>query len=219
MNRAERKRQAKDDDKLLQRGIDPETNDPAPTAAMARQMYAPFEKAKCSGSIEPAVKFLYAKAAATQAAKPTQVACARGCAHCCNGWVSVTAPEILFAARQVRERGEALMSRVRAAAETVQAYDMAERPNHPNPCPMLEDNACGLYEARPFACRMAVVRRCRCLRAGVPIVRGRYDPIAAAAHPDARILSTRHDDRAEPRRPAAPLLRFHRRPGAGLVAR
>jgi Fe-S-cluster containining protein len=155
MNRAERKRRAKDDEKLLQRGIDPDTNDPTPTAAMARQMYALFEKAKRSGSIEAPVKFLYAKAAATQAAKPIQLACARGCAHCCNGWVSVTAPEILFAAKQVRARGETLMARVRAAAQTVQGYDMAERPNHPNPCAMLGNNACELYETRPFACRMA----------------------------------------------------------------
>ena len=32
---------------------------------------------------------------------------------------------------------------------------MAERPEHLHPCPILEDNSCGLYEARPFVCRLA----------------------------------------------------------------
>ena len=155
MNRAHRKRQAKEDEKRLLNGIDVETNDPASTVAMARLMYALFEKAKRAGSIDGAIKFLYAKAAATLAAKPIPVACARGCSHCCNGWVSVTAPEILFAANRVRENGEALAARVWTAYEATQAFSMTERPVHPHPCPMLQGGTCGLYDWRPFACRLA----------------------------------------------------------------
>jgi hypothetical protein len=156
MNRADRKRQVKEDEKRLLDGIDVGANDPASTVAMARLLHALFEKAKRAGSVDAAIKFLYAKSAATLAAKPIPVACARGCSHCCNGWVSVTAPEILFAAKRVREKGEALSARVRTAHEATQAFSMAERPAHPHPCPMLEDNACGLYDSRPFACRLAV---------------------------------------------------------------
>jgi Fe-S-cluster containining protein len=155
MNRAERKRQAKEDEKRLLHGIDPETNDAGPTAAMARQMHALFETAKEAGNIDPPVKFLYVKAAASIASRPIPVACARGCSHCCNGWVSVTAPEILFAAKRVRKKGDALMARVQEAYEAIGAYAFAERPNHPRRCPMLEGDACGLYDSRPFACRLA----------------------------------------------------------------
>ena len=44
------------------------------------------------------------------------VACAHGCSHCCNGWVSATAPEILLMASHVRARGEALVDRVKQVA-------------------------------------------------------------------------------------------------------
>lgn len=155
MNRAERKRQAKEDEKDLANGIDPTGNDAAPIAAMARYMHLLFEKAKHGGDIDEAVKFLYAKATATLSARPIQVTCARGCSHCCNGWVSLTAPEILFAAKRVRKKGDAVAARVREAYEATHAYAFAERPNHQHPCPMLEDNVCGLYDLRPFACRLA----------------------------------------------------------------
>jgi Fe-S-cluster containining protein len=155
MNRAERKRQAKEDEKRLRHGIDPELKDPAPTAAMARQLFALFEEAKREGSVEAAMKFLYAKVTATLAAQPIAVACARGCSFCCNGWVSATAPEILFVGRRVRAGGEALAARVAQAQAATEAFTLAERPNHPHPCPILEDHACSLYESRPFVCRLA----------------------------------------------------------------
>jgi hypothetical protein len=101
------------------------------------------------------VTFLHANVTATLAALPMAVACARGCAHCCNGWVSATAPEILFMASQVRSRGEALVKRVRTAQAAIGAFSMLERPHHPSPCPMIDGHVCGLYEARPSACRCA----------------------------------------------------------------
>jgi hypothetical protein len=155
MNRADRKRQAKEDEKRLLGGIDPMTGDPASTVAMARQLYALLEKGKRAGSVGEAVKFLHAKVTATLTAMPMAVACARGCSHCCNGWVSATAPEILVMASHVRARGEALVDRVMAAQAAIGAFSMLERPHHPHPCPMLDGHACGMYEARPSACRCA----------------------------------------------------------------
>jgi Fe-S-cluster containining protein len=155
MNRADRKRQAKLDEKLVLKGLDADTTDPTTTAAMARQLCALFEKALDSGDIDAPVKFLHMKVTQTLAAVPIEVACGRGCTHCCNGWVSVTAPEILYAAKRVREKGEELAARVMSVHEATKAYSMAERPKHPHPCAMLSDGACGLYEARPSACRFA----------------------------------------------------------------
>ena len=155
MNRADRKRQAKEDETSLRNGIDPMAGDPAPTVAMARQLFALLEKGKRAGSVVEAVKFLHAKVTATLDALPMPVACARGCSHCCNGWVSATAPEILFMASHVRARGETLVERVMTAQAAMGAFSMLERPHHPHPCPMLEGHACGMYEARPSACRCA----------------------------------------------------------------
>ena len=189
MNRAERKRQVREDERGLVHGIDPETSDAGSTVAMTRQMFLLFEKAKRAGSIEAPIEFFYDKVAETLAAKPIQVACARGCSHCCNGWVSATAPEILYMASRVRERGAALAVRLEAAHTATHAFTMAERPEHQHPCPILESNACSLYDARPFMCRMAAsvdVNACmkviRLLEPGtIPVpmrhikARGRYE--------------------------------------------
>ena len=71
-------------------------------AAMARHLHALFEKAKRVGDIDPPVEFLHEKVTQSLAAVPIPVACGRGCTHCCNGWLSVTAPEILSAAKRIR---------------------------------------------------------------------------------------------------------------------
>lgn len=155
MNRAERKRQAKEDEHRLVRGIDPETSDPEPTAAMGRLLAGLFEKAKAGGSVDAAVKFFHAKVEATLAAADIKVACAKGCAHCCHAWVSATAPELLYVAKLIRRRGSALPARVAAAYQETRDRDAAARAKNPRPCPMLEANLCSIYESRPAVCRFA----------------------------------------------------------------
>src|SRR6185369_4451035 len=91
MNRTDRKRQAKVDEKQLAHGVDPESSDPALIAAMARQMLRLFETAKSEKNIDPAVKFFHAKVEATLKGSSIPVACGKGCAHCCHSWVSVIA--------------------------------------------------------------------------------------------------------------------------------
>jgi len=155
MNRTERRRQAKHDAKQFPNGVDPESGEPRAIAAVARHLYALFENAKRTGRVEAPVKFLYDNVTATLAAHPMQVACARGCSHCCNGWVSVSAPEILFLARAIRANGEDLLARVQVAHESTRTYSKDERPDHPHPCPMLKQDACSLYDARPSVCRLS----------------------------------------------------------------
>jgi len=157
MNRAERKRREKEDERVLAAGIDPETRDPQPTAAMARQLYGLFTTARRERFIDPPVKYFHAKIDATMKAGPSlPVACAKGCSHCCHAWVSVTAPEVLYLAKRVRKaRGEAAVERVRAAHLATRDYDFGTRSLHPHPCPMLETDLCTVYESRPAACRFA----------------------------------------------------------------
>jgi len=168
MNRAERRRQTKDDEKRLKGGIDPESSDPEPTAAMARQMHALFETAKDEKNIDPPVRFLQAKVDTTlQAMREIPVACKKGCSHCCYVWVSATIPEVLFIAKLMRSRGEAMaLEKVRGAHRRTQDYDFATRERLSHPCPMLHEDVCSIYESRPIACRFAVSTNAMiCMRA------------------------------------------------------
>ena len=156
MNRTDRKRQAREDEKRLARGIDPDSQDPEPTAAMARQLHALLERAKREGDIGPPVKFLQAKVEATlRGMQHIPVACAKGCAHCCHTWVSATAPELLFVAKLLRRSNPALLQNVRAAHLATGDFDFSQRSRHPQACPLLEAALCSIYESRPIACRFA----------------------------------------------------------------
>ena len=157
MNRAERKRQAKEDERKLTVGIDPETRDPEPTAAMARQLHTLFATARRERFIDPPVKYFHAKIDATLKAGPSlPIACAKGCSHCCHAWVSATAPEVLYIAKRIRRVGGAgVVARVQAAHLATRDYDFVMRSQHPQPCPMLENDLCTAYESRPGACRFA----------------------------------------------------------------
>lgn len=156
MNSADRDRRSEDDERILEGGIDPSSDDPAPVAAMARRLHALFESAKQQRVIDAPVAYLYARAEASLARLSTiRVACRKGCAHCCHVWVSATAPEILFLAKHVRARGMGVQDAVRAAHEATARYSFSIRALHPMPCPMLVEDACTLYEYRPMSCRFA----------------------------------------------------------------
>jgi Fe-S-cluster containining protein len=155
MDRAARRRQARDDERILARGIDGGSDDPAQTAAMARQLYALFERAKRDGDIAPPVRLLHAKIEATQRnTSHFGLACTEGCSHCCKSWVSVCAPEVLFIARRVRDSALA-RERLAKAYVTTRPLDAAARLRIPIACPMLENNRCSIYRFRPMVCRFA----------------------------------------------------------------
>jgi Putative zinc- or iron-chelating domain len=157
MNRAERRRRAKEDEKLLVRGIDPRSQDAGPTAAMARQLYELIERAKRETNVDPAVQYLHSRVDATLGGlKTIPIACKKGCSHCCHVWVSATALEVLFIAKRLRRTGaHSTMQRVDAAHAHTGKFDADTRAAQPYPCPMLEDDACSIYEIRPRACRFA----------------------------------------------------------------
>src|ERR1043165_8528701 len=116
MNREERKRQSIADEKLLAQGIDLISQMPDATVALIRRLHALFERAKRDKNIDPPVKFLYATTNSTlDRLKDIKVSCKKACAHCCHTWVSVTAPEALFAAKVIRRRKDfSAMDRVKS---------------------------------------------------------------------------------------------------------
>ena len=166
-NRAERRRQIKDDEQKLKTGIDADSSDPAGTAAMTRLMSDLLESAKRDRNIEPPVRFLHSKVDATlHAMRNLRVDCKKGCAHCCRVWVSATIPEVLFIAKSLRRRNEvALADRVSSTHRITGAYDFISRQRLHQQCPLLSEDLCSVYETRPVACRFwASTNVAACLR-------------------------------------------------------
>jgi len=154
MDRAERRRQAKQDEQTLVRGIDLASTDREPMAALTRHLHVLFEKAKQTGGIEAPVQYLHTQiSTTTRRLADIPVACGKGCAHCCHSWVSVTAPEVLYVARALRKRGRHAVARVSATDAVTGPLDFIARQRQPVACPQLVDNACSVYSDRPTVCR------------------------------------------------------------------
>ena len=86
------------------------------------------------------------------------LACAAGCAFCCYHPVDITAPEAFVIAVYLQTaldaaEYEAIAERLAANAERIQALSHDEHALAKIPCAMLRDGQCGIYAARPFACR------------------------------------------------------------------
>jgi Fe-S-cluster containining protein len=136
--------------------VDPASRDPEASAVMARNLYALLEEAKRQGNINPPVHFVHEKLDSTiQAFGKLPIACKKGCSHCCHIWVSASAPELLSIAKIIKARGDEAVAKVRAAHEATKQFDIDTRAGHPHPCPMLEEDACTIYEFRPQGCRLA----------------------------------------------------------------
>ncbi len=157
MERAERRRQARADERLVAHGLSPGATDPEPAEALSRLLFSRIETAKLTGDVGPFVVLLNEKiAATTRGFRHIPIACRKGCSHCCYIWVSASAPETLYIAKIVRSRGPAAIAKVVAAHEATKDHNWEVRDAHPYPCPMLEDDgACSIYANRPKACRLA----------------------------------------------------------------
>lgn len=158
MNRADRKRQAKEDERKIAHGVDPRTQELDQPAALARLLHALFERAKREKNIDPPLRFLYARLGSTLSqTDDIKLACRKGCSHCCRTWVSVSAPEALFVAKLIgRRKDSGAAADVRAAHLATKDYNIVMRVKQPVPCPMLKDDACTVYDSRPLFCRGAV---------------------------------------------------------------
>lgn len=90
------------------------------------------------------------------------LACRQGCAHCCKQSVLIYAPEAFRIAALVRERAETAAA-MRGAAEKLRGSASDGGNVRWISCPLLSDNSCSAYEARPLNCRAFVaidVREC-----------------------------------------------------------
>ena len=89
---------------------------------------------------------------------PSLLACKKGCSACCHRPVGTTAPSVLRLAAWLREHrtSEELAEvhrRVVALDDMTHGKTWTPRERPPNPCALLVDGVCSVYEVRPFVCR------------------------------------------------------------------
>jgi len=156
MSRADRRRQEKEDQRLVARGIDVNRRDPAQVIALMRMLRQQLAEAQVAGTVAPLIRYLHENFEAAGRRAPRQdIACSKGCAHCCHVWVSVRAPEVLFVLSMLRAKGH--MVALGESHAQIASLDVEARRQIATPCPMLGgDNLCQIYTARPLACRAAV---------------------------------------------------------------
>ena len=99
-----------------------------------------------------------AQIAAIRKAKKPEIACKKGCAWCCHAYISLSAPEVLHLAGWMQANFsaaelDAAKQRVAEAAERKAGLNWMEQEKLRHPCPLLAENACSVYSARPLACR------------------------------------------------------------------
>ena len=113
--------------------------------------------------------------------------CRPGCSHCCYMRVHVTPPEVILLADFVKanfavDQFEGLVRRLTENASTLRGVTDEEHGRAGIPCPLLVDDFCSAYVARPLECRgYASTDVTACKRAlndydswNVPIYRPQY---------------------------------------------
>lgn len=98
------------------------------------------------------IRKLYALLDELNAANGDNVACRRGCAHCCHIQVALTQTEADMIGIAIRRtpRRVARLQDPREVERQEGAY------GYHTPCPFLKNNECSIYEHRPLACRSLV---------------------------------------------------------------
>lgn len=93
----------------------------------------------------------------SKAAEVGRITCQKGCNHCCYFPVAVTPLEGITMYRWLHERGlwkRAFKAKLQETHERVWGLSASVWLLGLIPCALLqEDGSCGIYEARPFACR------------------------------------------------------------------
>jgi Fe-S-cluster containining protein len=87
--------------------------------------------------------------------KPPPVACAKGCAHCCNTFVTIIPAEAFRVARQARSQ-EGVAARITETYATTSKIPQHERWKSKVPCALLDADICSVHAMRPLTCRGCV---------------------------------------------------------------
>lgn len=104
------------------------------------------------------LKVLDAKLVEVPRKSRARIACARGCAMCCHLRVMATPAEVLGLVAYIQgslaeDAFAALAARISAAAARIRGLPRERVLTTNIPCPLLVDDACSMYPARPLNCR------------------------------------------------------------------
>ena len=84
-----------------------------------------------------------------------EIACRKGCSHCCTQKVVLMAPEAFYVAAQIRNNPKAKDAIIEAHRRT-HDLSLMGRLQAQIFCALLEDAMCSIYKARPMACHAFV---------------------------------------------------------------
>ena len=158
MNRAERRRQLRDDEKRIARGLDARQLEGRDVIALMRALDDKLQICLQRKSVSPLMQFVYANVSGgSRLLSDVAIACRRGCSHCCHSWVDATPAEVLFAVKSMAldQRSRAVEA-VKQACQQTAGRPFEQRSKMVTPCPLLEEGCCSVYGARPIVCRSAV---------------------------------------------------------------
>ncbi len=157
-NRADKRRIAKADEALIRKGIDPSRQ---PTqqqvAALVRRAYEAVREAIRLKKVDGINAFAHSQIdMAGTYSRDLEIACRKGCSHCCNVWVAAAPQEIFhFAKTYPKAMLSDFKDRLVAAHANYGNASFDERGEMSAPCPALVDNQCSNYQNRPLVCRTA----------------------------------------------------------------
>lgn len=156
MNRADRRRREKEDERAVAPGLNISARDARQTASLMRLIHREVLEAIRVGSSQRLFSFVLNNLSKSDRQAPSDmIACRKGCCHCCHMWVSATAPEVLFIAAHLRRQRSDLAQILERAGRT-RGMNFDARGKHVAPCPLLsDDGSCSVYSNRPLACRTA----------------------------------------------------------------
>jgi len=157
MGRSERRRQLREDQKRIARGVDVRREDADDLVALMRVLRDLVQTSIEKRSVTPLMEFVWSNlTAGANHLAGVRTACARGCSHCCNLWVEASAPEVFFTVKRLETTGRAtVLKAVEAACAQTRGVSFEQRVTMLTPCPMLEGNICTVYAERPLVCRTA----------------------------------------------------------------
>lgn len=156
MNRAARRKQLKDDEKLVARGLDVVSSNGYEVIAMMRVLHERLREAQKARSVRPLIEFLHANVEqAALRVTHIPVACGKGCSHCCHLPVSVLAPEAIHVVKTLGPRRAVAEAALQQSLTQVRGVSLEQRGAMVTPCPLLDDGNCSVYRNRPLTCRTA----------------------------------------------------------------
>ena len=157
LSRPERRALQREDDRLRELPLNMR-GDPRRAEAHVRHVARLLGDHQSRSNCADAVDYVVAQFDKTVlAATEGGFACRRGCAHCCQLQVTVTAAEAFHIAGILRRTPGRAAAFLEAESAT-RGLSAGERLRARIPCPLLHNSECTIYEARPLSCRGAVSR-------------------------------------------------------------